>query len=175
MRSTSIAVLFIVLLSVRGSVAAPRAPAPARRLPAPEHVSPQTRQEIRARMSLHGATMQNLVRAVVLLDRPTIRLLANRIADEEIVARAGKTPDVQRPPLPPRFFLEQDELAATARQLAAAAVDGGEDAALADRFAALTRTCVGCHSAYLHDQPDTQPQPADTGGGAGPPPSPGGR
>ena len=125
-------------------------------------------------MGLHGATMQNLVRAVVLLDRPTIRLLANRIADEEVIARTGKAPDA-RPPLPPRFFLEQDELAATARQLAAAAVDGGEDATLADRFAALTRTCIGCHSTYLHDQPDSQPQPADTGGGAAAPPSPGAR
>jgi cytochrome c553 len=173
MRWTSIAAVVIVLLMVRGSVAAPKTPAPARRLPAPEHVSSQTRQEIRARMGLHGATMQNLVRAVVLLDRPTIRLLANRIADEEIVARTGKTPDPQRPPLPPRFFIEQDELAATARQLAAAAVDGGEDAALADRFAALTRTCIGCHSTYLHDQPENQPQPADTGAGA--PPSPAAR
>jgi len=175
MRATSISVIFIVLLSVRGSAAAPRTPAPARRLPAPEHVSSQTRQEIRARMGLHGATMQNLVRAVVLLDRPTIRQLANRIADEEIVARTGKTPDAQRPPLPPKFFAEQDELAATARQLAAAAVEGGEDAALAERFAALTRTCVGCHSTYLHDQPETQPQPADSSGGAGPMPSPGAR
>ena len=105
-------------------------------------------------MGQHGTTMQNLVRAVVLIDRPTIRVLATRIADEEIVARTPGAREGQRPLLPPKFFVEQDDLAATARQLAVAAVDGGDDKALADRFSALTRTCVGCHSTYLRDRPE---------------------
>lgn len=161
----SISALAAILSSLPGAAAAPQAPAPARRLPAPEHVSPETRHEVRARMSLHAATMQNLVRAVVLLDRPTVRVLANRIADEEIVARTESLRETRRLALPPRYFAEQDELGTIARQLAVAALDGGDDKALADRFSALTRTCVGCHSAYLHDRveppPSNGPRPND--------------
>ncbi len=152
--------ILIVLLSVPGLAAAPKPPAPAQKLPAPAHVSAQTRQELKARMGQHGTTMQNLVRAVVLLDRPTIRVLATRIADEEIVARTGSIREGQRPLLPPKFFVEQDDLAATARQLAVAAVDGGDDKVLAERFSVLTRTCVGCHSTYLHDRPEPLPAPS---------------
>jgi hypothetical protein len=141
------------------AVAAPKPSVPARRLPAPEHVSTEARQQVKARMGQHALTMENLVRAVVLLDRPTVRVLATRIADEEIIARAASNRDKQ-PPLPPNFFAEQDELAAAARQLAAAAVDGGDDNVMADRFAAVTRTCVGCHSSYLHGRPDAQPAEA---------------
>jgi hypothetical protein len=157
MHSTAIAALFLILLSVPGALAAPKSPAPAKRLPAPEHVSAQTRQEVKTRMGQHATTMQNLVRAVVLLDRPTIRVLATRIADEEIVARTTTGREAPRPMLPPKFFADQDELAASARQLAVASVDGGDDKALADRFAAVTRTCVSCHSTYLHDRPEPEP------------------
>ena len=160
MKRITMSGILVALLSVPGLAAAPKPPAPAQKLPAPAHVSAQTRQELKARMGQHGTTMQNLVRAVVLLDRPTIRVLATRIADEEIVARTGSIREAQRPSLPPKFFAEQDELAATARQLAVAAIDGGDDKALADRFSALTRTCVGCHSTYLHDRPDPSPAPA---------------
>jgi len=132
------------------------APAPAQRLPAPDHVSQETRTELKARMARHGETMSSLVRSVVLLDRPTIRILANRIADEEIVARVG-TGGPKRPPLPPEFFAAQDELSASARQLAVAAKQGGDDRAIADGFAAVTRTCVTCHSAYLHGRPEPSP------------------
>jgi hypothetical protein len=160
MNSTAIAALFLVLLSVPGAMAAPRAPVPAKSLPLPQHVSAQTRQEMKTRMGQHAATMQNLVRAVVLLDRPTIRVLATRIADEEIVARMTTGREAPRPLLPPRFFTDQDELTASARQLAVAAIDGGDDNTLADRFAAVTRTCVSCHSSYLHDRPEPPPPAA---------------
>ena len=153
----------VVLLSVPGLAAAPKPPVPAQTLPAPAHVSAQTRQELKARMGQHGTSMQNLVRAVVLLDRPTIRVLATRIADEEIIARTASTREGPRPLLPPKFFTEQDDLGAIARQLAAAAVDGGDDKTLADRFSALTRTCVSCHSTYLRDRPEALP--AAPGGG----------
>ena len=62
--------------------------------------------------------------------------------------------------LPPKFFVEQDDLSAIARQLAVAALEGGDDKALADRFSALTRTCVSCHSTYLHDRPEPLPAPS---------------
>ena len=51
-------------------------------------------------------------------------------------------------------FAAQDELSAGARQLAAAAVAGGDDKVLAERFAVVTHSCVTCHSAYLHGRPD---------------------
>jgi len=154
MHRSAIAGALAALLSVAGAVAAPKPPAPAQRLAAPEHLDPKARQEIKARMGQHATTMQNLVRTVVLLDRPTIRVMAARIADEEVVARTGAKGDKQAPALPAKFFAEQDALATAARQLAAAAVDGGDDKTLAERFAALTRTCVGCHSTYLHDRPE---------------------
>jgi hypothetical protein len=103
--------------------------------------------------------MSNLIRAVVLLDRPTIRALASRIADEEIVALSNKTSlERRRLNLPQDFFAEQTALSVAARALAAAAsADGGDDAALADGFSALTRTCIGCHSVYLHGRPAPHP------------------
>jgi hypothetical protein len=115
-------------------------------------VSRETRAEIQARMARHGETMTNLVRSVVLLDRPTIRILAGRIADEEVIARTDAARDQKRPPLPREFFAAQDELSRSARQLALAAKDGGDDKLVAERFAAVTHTCVTCHSAYLHGQ-----------------------
>lgn len=125
----------------------------AQRLPPPEHIPQDTRAEVKTRMARHGEVMSNLVRSVVLLDRPTIRVLATRIADEEIMARAGSGRE-QPPQLPPDFFTAQEELTANARQLAAAAVQGGDDKILAERFGAVTRSCVACHSAYLHGRPD---------------------
>ncbi len=132
-------------------------PGAANRLPPPEHISHETSVEIQARMARHGEVMTNLVRAVVLLDRPTVRRLANRIADEEVIARAGSARDPKHSALPPDFFTFQDELATDARQLAEAAADGGDDRILAERFAALTRTCVSCHTVYLHGRPEPGP------------------
>jgi hypothetical protein len=132
-------------------------------LRAPEHISSQTRAELEARMSQHGETMSSLVRAVVLLDRPKIRVLAGRIADEEVIAQAGTSKQDRRPlSLPRELFAEQSKLSQAARALVAAAADEGDDRALAERFAAVTSTCVSCHSAYLHGRPDpgaTGPKP----------------
>jgi hypothetical protein len=163
--STAVAALLTILVSGAGAGAAPAPPA-ARRLPSPEHVDPQTQREVKARMGQHGTTMEGLVRAVIVLDRPTIRVLASRIADEEVVARAGGARDKQRSSLPAQFFAQQDELAIFARQLAAAAHDGGDDKVLAEHFSAVMRTCVGCHSTYLHDRPGAQPAESKGTGGA---------
>lgn len=142
----------------------------ARHLQPPEHVTSETRAELKARMGRHGETMSELVRAVVLLDRPTVRVLARQVADEEVIARARKS--VHEPPplsLPPEFFLQQTKLVVAARDLAAAAVDGSEDKVLADRFAIVTGTCLACHSAYLHGQPGTGPWGAKPNGNEGAP------
>lgn len=176
MRRTPFILPLAVSLLISGAVAAPKVASPpaARRLPAPAHVTPSARQELKTRMGQHAASMQNLVQAVVLLDRPTIRLLADRIADEEIFARTGNIRERQRQAFPPRVFTEQEQLGTAARQLAVAAADGGDDKVLADRFAELTRTCVSCHSAYLHDDLDPrpiEPRPKD-GSAQSPRPSP---
>ena len=137
--------------------------------PIAERVSTETRAKLSARMGRHGRVMEQLVRSVVLLDRPSIRTLAERIADEETLSR-GESPvgERKRLALSPDFTAEQTQLHAVARQLAAAAVAGGDDVELADRFAALTRTCVSCHSVYMHGRsdvpapkplPDTNPTP----------------
>src|SRR5262245_49132095 len=103
MRLPSIAFVIVLLLSGQ-TPAAPKPSAPRRHLPEPEHVRPGTRQQIRARMGQHVVTAENLVRAVVLLDRPTVRMLATRIADEEVVAKTSGIREKQPPVLPPRFF-----------------------------------------------------------------------
>jgi hypothetical protein len=130
----------------------------ARHLGPPAHVNSETRAELKARMGRHGDIMSELVRAVVLLDRPTVRALATEVADQEVIARARRSVHEPQPlSLPPEFFLQQTRLVVAARDLAAAAVDGSADKALADRFAVVTGTCLACHSAYLHGEPDGGP------------------
>jgi hypothetical protein len=143
---------------VAGLVSAPNAASskgPTLHLPPPENVAATTLKELRARMSRHANGMSDLLRAVVLLDRPTISTLAGRIADDEVVARSeAQGLDRWGPLLPKAFFVEQDALRTTARDLAAAAAHGEPDDVLADRFGAVTRTCVRCHSVFLHGRPE---------------------
>ena len=51
--------------------------------------------------------------------------------------------------LPAKFFVHQDELAASATALAQAAA-ARDDRKLVEAFGAVTKSCVGCHAAYLH-------------------------
>jgi hypothetical protein len=154
-RSAAPGFLVIVLLAVGGPSEAggPSRP-PAVRLPAPENLTAATRAEVRGRMARHGNTMSNLVRALVLLDRPTIATLAGRIADEEVVSHVedGGSDELKRL-LPKEFFVEQDALQSNARELAASAAHGETDSVMADRFATVAKTCVACHSVYLHGRP----------------------
>ncbi len=157
-------VVFIATVGpvVSGRASPPGPPAvepPVSGLPAPEHIAAEAQAELKARMGRHGNTMSSLVKAVVLLDRPTIRSLAGRIADEEIVARAGVTHKTKRRlGVPPEFYEAQDSLRAAAEDLArAAALPRGDDKALADGFAAVARSCVGCHSVYLHSTIEVLP------------------
>ncbi|HET6148157.1 MAG TPA: cytochrome c [Polyangia bacterium] len=139
----------------RRSDAAEPAKTPAVRLIAPENLSAATRAEVQSRMARHGNVMSNLVRAVILLDRPTIAVLALRIADEEVVARVEASGSKKwESRLPKGFFAEQDALRAAARELATTATRAGSDSAMADGFAAVARTCVACHSVYLHGRAD---------------------
>ncbi len=133
-------------------------PPMAQHLGVPEHLTPDTRAALAARMGRHAEVMSNLVRAVILLDRPTVQTLASRIADEEVIAQTNNPPpEPGSLTLPRQFFGAQTELATAARALAVAAGDRGDDQVLAQRFAALTTTCVSCHSFYLHGRPDLRP------------------
>jgi hypothetical protein len=163
LRLGSALVAFVLAAGVRNGGDIPGA---AKRLPPPDHISQQASAEIQARMARHGEVVSNLVRAVVLLDRPTIRTLATRIADEEVIARAGATGEPRQLALPSEFFTIQDELATDARKLAETAAEGGDDHLLAERFAALTRTCVSCHTVYLHGRPGPVPLDPKTPAGA---------
>lgn len=148
--------LLAAFLAVRSqSHAGEPAKAPAVRLVDPENLSAATRSELQERMARHGNVMSNLVRAVILLDRPTITTLAQRIADEEVVARVeAKSSKRWESRLPKGFFAEQDALRSAARDLATSAALGGSDSVMADRFAAVAHTCVACHSVYLHGRAD---------------------
>lgn len=147
-------VLLAVALALAGAAFvrfADAAETPARHLPPPDNVASEVMRELKARMGRHGNTMSNLVRAVVLLDRPGIQTLARNIADEEIIASVTSGAKAGKPlPLPREFSKEQDALRIAAQQLAVAAVAGGDDKVMADAFATVTRTCVACHSSYLH-------------------------
>jgi hypothetical protein len=145
----------LFVLALMGAIFARFADAsePARHLPPPDHLASETMRDLKARMGRHGNTMSNLVRAVVLLDRPGIQGMARNIADEEIIASTANGSRSAKPlPLPREFSKEQDALRVAAQQLAVAAVAGGDDKALADAFATVTRTCVACHSSYLHGE-----------------------
>lgn len=157
MRPLTLASLFAVLFVVPGHFSAEGARAATKGLPSPEHVPLGAQNELKDRMARHGGTMSQLVRAVVLLDRPTVRVLAGRIADDDLVATLDRSSERRRLQLPKEVFLEQSALSAAARDLAAAAVDGSDDRVLADRFSAVTRTCVTCHSGYLHGRPELRP------------------
>jgi len=146
-------VVLFVLSGVSAVIAADEA-----HLRPPEHVGADTRAELASRMGRHGETMSSLVRAVVLLDRARVRVLAGRIAEEEIIAKTiGGTGGRKPLALPREFAAEQTRLVSAARELVVAAADGSEDRVLADRFAAVTSTCVTCHSIYVHGWPDMQP------------------
>lgn len=87
--------------------------------------------------------MSALVQAIAVLDPSAIMALTRPIL---IRNRAGD------PILPRAFFVEEVALSTITRQLASAA-KRGDDEGVADRFAALARTCVDCHSGYVHGQP----------------------
>jgi hypothetical protein len=157
-RRPSLGVALIIGALGLTAVALAAEKAPLRRLPAPEKANPTARAAIRDRMARHGNTMTNLMKAVVLLDRPTISTLALRIADEEVVARTeGGATEKLRAQLPKAFLDEQDQLRNTARALAVAVTQLEADTDLADRFGALARTCVTCHSVYLGWRSDPAP------------------
>ncbi|HEX8951315.1 MAG TPA: hypothetical protein VF945_05695 [Polyangia bacterium] len=123
--------------------------APDRHLPPPERLSEAARAALTTQMRTHARGMMELVSRVTLLDYDGVGAAAQRVLDEPRVARP-LTHDASElnSSLPARFFALQDELRLhlQATQQAAGARD---PEALAESFAATTRTCVRCHDAYL--------------------------
>ena len=100
-------------------------------------------------MGRHDTQMRRLVSAVIVLDDDAVARVAGEIFDEPALARpvAG---DELNGMLPARFFVLQDDLRSRARALVIATQQRNR-AALADEFAALTKSCVACHDAYLNE------------------------
>jgi hypothetical protein len=127
----------------------------------PDYLNELARQLLRQRMTRHGEDMTRLLQAVLLLERDVAKDLAQSIANEPRITRP--TPDARdelNSALPEQFFVKQDELRERAKALAQAASQGSPDDVLALRLGDLTRTCVGCHSAYLEPPPGPDARPA---------------
>ncbi len=121
-------------------------------LPKREDLPIEAREVLTTQMLRHGDQMGALSVAVVLLDYEVVRLLAGRMADEPVLGRPIPGDDKSLNALLPKsFFVHQDELSASARALAEAATHN-DDAKLLVAFHRVTSSCVGCHSAYLHEE-----------------------
>jgi len=110
-------------------------------------------------MLQHGSQMNALLLDVVLLDRDAAARIAGALYDEPPIERGfsrGFTGASAPEELPARFFALQAQLHEKARALVVAAASNSADE-MAERFASLTRTCVLCHEAYLHDDPRAGP------------------
>lgn len=116
-----------------------------------ESLPDEAREMLHGRMLRHGDQLVYLVTSVLLLDYASTARLADALASEPRLGRpTPEDKDTLNALLPPAFFKYQDALTVHARELAAAARKS-DDAALAETFAAVTKTCVGCHSVYLDD------------------------
>lgn len=126
------------------------APAPA--LPKREDLPPEARDALTARMLRHGDQMGALSLAVVLLDYEVVRLLVTRMVDEPVLGRPVPGDEQSlNARLPKSFFVHQDAMSNATRALAAAA-NQTDDAKLVAAYDELAKSCVNCHSAYLHDE-----------------------
>jgi hypothetical protein len=116
-------------------------------LAAPATIPPALVHVLKVKMGRHDLQMKALLTRVVLLDDDGIARAAGEIFDEPALA-APLAGDELNGLLPERFFTLQDELRKHAKQLVIAS-DRHDRAAVADEFAALSKTCVGCHEVYL--------------------------
>lgn len=127
-------------------------PAVAPAMPEREDLPEEVREVLTARMLRHGDQMGALSIAVVLLDYEVVRVLASRMIEEPVLGRPIPGDDKSLNALLPKsFFVHQDALSSATRALAEAA-RGTDDAKLASAYNEVARSCVNCHSAYLHDE-----------------------
>jgi cytochrome c553 len=120
-------------------------------LPSREELPPEAKEMLRARMARHGEEMTALMIHVLLLDYDVAGILASDLAREPKLGRpAANEKGTLNALLPARFFVHQDALAASATAVAQAAA-ARDDRKLVEAFSAVAKSCVGCHSTYLHD------------------------
>ncbi len=123
-------------------------------LPTREELPLEAREMLTARMLRHGEQMTVLMASVVLLDYDATEALAEDLAQEPRLGRpAPGEKETLNALLPPAFFAHQDELVTRSRALGAAA-KAHDDGQLVEAFAAVAKTCVGCHAVYLHEALD---------------------
>jgi cytochrome c556 len=129
--------------------------APSRRLASERHLKPverlsdTARAALRTQMRTHARGMLELVSAVTVLDYEAVGASAQRLLEEPRIARPlrGDANELNGS-LPARFFDQQDELPRDLQSLQRAAA-AHDPEALADTFAATSRTCIHCHESYL--------------------------
>ncbi len=138
---------------------APRALDRAPRLPEPSYLPATARALLHERMRRHVEDLAQLNRAVVALDFSTTQQLADQIASEPKLGRPLQQDATElNSQLPERFFLLQDDLQRSARDLANAA-QARDDARVSSAHAAMTQTCVACHRAYVDGRDRGTPKP----------------
>lgn len=117
-------------------------------LPASATIAPAARQVVRSKMARHEAQMKALVSRVVLLDDDGVARVAGEIFDEPALARPVQGDELNGL-IPERFFVLQDELRERARQLVIASSSHNREA-ITNEFAAIARSCIGCHQVFVH-------------------------
>jgi hypothetical protein len=119
-------------------------------LAAPARLPPLARAALHQRMQRHGSQLGELLLRVVLLDRGAVARIGGEIYDEPTLGRP-LVGDALEGQLPESFFQHQEALRQQARHLVTASAAGASAAALTTELAALSRTCISCHDAFLHD------------------------
>jgi hypothetical protein len=113
----------------------------------PATIPPAMLSILKTKMGRHDLQMKTLMDRVILLDDDGVARAAGEIFDEPSLARPLQGDELNGM-LPERFFVLQDDLRKRARQLVIAS-DRHDRVAVADEFAALSKTCITCHEVYL--------------------------
>ena len=113
-----------------------------------ERLSPLAMATLKSRMASHARDMDKLVSAIMVLDYPNIAQRANDIAADVNLSRPlTKDASELNSSLPERFFVHQDDLKMSARELSAAA-SALNPYQVADAYGKVSAACVRCHADY---------------------------
>jgi len=141
--STSLAIVVAIALLLRPSRIVELA------LPVPSRIPASARAQLKAQMQKHGSQMIELLQHVLVLDHDGAAHIAGDVYDQPTIQKGDKQGIGAY--LPPRFFELQEQLRQQARALVLATAQK-ESVGAAQRFGALTTTCVQCHEAYMFPQ-----------------------
>jgi len=115
---------------------------------APEQLSPMAMATLKTRMVSHARDMNRLVSAIMILDYPDIAARAREIADDANLSRPLTNDATElNASLPEKFFVRQDELKASARELSASA-SALNPYQVADAYGKVSQGCVRCHADF---------------------------